>query len=295
MGFGVLAVIALAGAGGMGCKPKQKAEKAASSAMPLLLEDLADLRAADHAGFAAYDAESGGRFSRVFGGTRNSDVVEYLDARLHHFFDPSDPSVSFSPAWFFGNQPPPDQKLGQGLLVLAQNVGLTLWLIGEAYGVSVDFNHQGRSVPVDSSRVGIMMLGGGYAMKGHYPDGSTFDLPAFYRQSVILHEARHSDCTGGISADQLRKFREAQEFDGMNCGHTHVLCPEGHVYAGEPVCDNEAWGAYTVAETFLRGIQAEAEEGSLEWQIATGAVIDNLSRVLVSQAGDPDMSSAGVR
>jgi len=84
-------------------------------------------------------------------------------------------------------------------------------------------------------------------------------------------------------------------FSGRLCGHTHVICPDSHEMHGLPACDNESWGAYTVAAVYLHAMKRVEDEHEINWQIVNSMAIDADSRVLVSRTDQPDMTSQGVR
>jgi hypothetical protein len=291
----VVSIATLAGCGG-----DKKSDQAPheATAMETLTSDIANLRSIPHDGFAMYDAMNGGKFSRIFGGTGPSEIANYLDTRLHHYFDPSDKSVHLSPEGIMGPDPFGGQDLGDGVVMGAANMGTAMWYLSQVYSTPVTFSYQGKNVPIDSSRAGVMMIGKGYnQLSAQTQDGGTIAIPPFYRQAILLHEARHSDCTGGLAASDIGDLRAGtKSFEGRPCGHTHVICPPGHdAYSGKPACDNESWGAYRVGEVFLRGI---AQDSNLSWtdsQIARIMYMDNESRILVTETGLADMSSEGVK
>ncbi len=294
------AVLALASTA---CKPKETKDPEPGP-IDQLNSDLAQLRGSSHPGFVNFDQTSGGTFSHVFGGPTTADAVNYLDTRLHHYFDPADPSVTLSPRGILGPDPfgADAQKMGKGLVLGAANIGAALWFSSVMNTIPVVFNYQGQSVPIDSTRAGVMMIGPGY-MQNHQKtrDGTDFTIPPEYRQAILFHEARHSDCSGGLTADQILNARMSPDtgLSGISCAHTHVKCPVGHPYEGQPACDNEPWGAYTVGEMFYRGVRddpaMDSQSNSIPWQIANIVIADDESRVLVPRTGTADMSSEGVK
>lgn len=299
-------MVALLGvvAGFSGCKPKERAHK--RTPMELVQDDLADIRVKEHPGFAIYDRQTNGEFSNFFGGSTTADVVGYLDARLRHYFDPDDASVAISPSWIFNQDWLTGDQRATGATKKgetgAANIGMLAWIAGLTANTPVEMRIAGRSIPVDSSRTGIMMIGEGYkeTTKDRYEN--TIVLPPEYRQYFLVHEARHSDCTGGISSlevDRIRRGRSSDELDhavrDIHCGHMHIKCPAGHDFEGIPACDSEAWGAYTAGEIFYRAVREDPNISELDFQIASIVIIDTASRTQVSRSGRPDMSSSGVR
>ncbi len=294
----VLAVIS-------GCSsPDSNSPSSSPTPVELLNSDLADLHAREHSGLTTFDQTSGGAITQIFGGTRSADLVAYLDARLHAYFDPADPTAEMTPSSLFNQNflrqatppPPTNGKVG------AANMGIMLWIAGQVANTPVTFSLQGRSIPVDSPRAGIMMIGEGYESATQTAKGQTIALPPEFRQAILLHEARHSDCTGGLSTADLNALRSAQNDDDtdklvatMHCGHLHVKCPAGHDFAGIAACDHESWGAYTVGEYYYRGVREDAGISSLNRAIADAVIVDYAGRTLVPRTGQPDMTSTGLR
>jgi len=280
-----------------------KKEEPARTKMELLQSDLADLKTKDHPGLKIFDQDSNGTFTKIFGGTSKEDVSAYLDARVHHYFDPLDRETYVYPAsvleqtWLRGS----DAKVSGGHSGAA-NVGTTLWLAGTIAKTPVTYVDHGQSFPVESTRTGIVMLEEGYLESEPAKDGSTIQLPPEYRQMILMHEARHSDCTGGLSNADATEISGDTSIDGLDktlhtihCGHLHVKCPAESDYAGIQACDSEAWGAYAVGEYFYRGVAQDPDISSYNFQIARAVIIDMQTRTLVRRSGEPDMSSEGFR
>jgi hypothetical protein len=230
--------------------------------------------------------EPGSYFAKIFGSPDNSGVMRYLSERVHYIL----PRAAKL-----------DSRLSHStfrVYTLALNVGTMLWF--EAMGDSpkpYSLRVGQTLVPIQSSRVGIIQLGEGYTLK----DASPALTSPILRIATLIHEARHSDCTGGISSSDLEKLLTGDDPDKSNCGHLHVRCPEGHRYDGVYACDDEAWGAYSVEATYLTGIIKKCSNCSAEEKaIATTLFADSLDRVipatemLAGKLGDPDMSSSTV-
>ncbi len=225
------------------------------------------------------------RFGQIFGAADQDGVLTYLDERLG-FIIPYE--ADLRPRLVFD-----EVDDGADPMIVATNVGTVLWMNAEAGSRrQLYFRFDKGAVRVDSSRVGIIMLGKGYSES----------LDPIERIGTHVHEARHSDCTGGLSFADLRRVRENELPRSLSCGHLHVACPPGHPYEGLFACDEHAWGSYAVQAIFYatvaRGCAGCSER---ERQIALVAGADAASRVLVLDAmldgdfGDPDMSSSGLQ
>jgi|GEM_PF-1512832 len=267
------------------------------------------------------DARNHQIFSKIFGGTTGVEVRAFFDARVHHMVDLAKASVSpsqfASEKWLTPPAPsspapaptsPPDGANNNpkaGLKIGALNIGSALWLEGLINQVSVVMQLDGVAVPLESSRTGIISFGEGYAAEETLSDGRVIPLPAEMRQSILLHEARHSDCTGGINDALIADLQnmtdsEATEkkYPNFTCAHLHRTCTGGD-FKGLPICDNEAFGAYTVGAVYALASYGSAPEG-LNQRIMKLLFVDQISRVQVDieklfggELGDPDMSHTG--
>jgi hypothetical protein len=277
----------------------------------LLASDLADLGSYKSAGAIQYDQQNNGIFTQIFGGTTSADLTNYLNTRVHYYID-KDQDVSISPA-DFQNMGWTQETLLKTLAdtnndatVCAVNVSIEYWILGLLNNTLVTFNFNDQNVPLTSARTGIVVLGDGYsdtiAIKDGQGNSNTVSLPAFYRQSILLHEARHSDCTGGLSDFQLSRISQetsAAEFsandDAGTCGHLHIMCPSGD-YQGLYACDDEIYGAYGVQDVFLDAAELQLQidnPDSVEDHLAIMMEVDTKSRLLDDGRGAeyPDMSS----
>jgi hypothetical protein len=257
------------------------------------------------------------RFSEIFGGVKASDVYRYLDERIHYLVkDDFTNTIKFKyNDWV--NDPDEEKKLKtQGGQVGAANIGTQLWLQSavDASPEATTFPLGGHAVVIDSSRTGVFILGDGYTTSTGVP---FVGIPAEVRQSIVVHEARHSDCTGGITEQSLKELRgyrdyhETQaEFEQMSCGHLHAECPAGHSMAGLPACDSprDIWGAYAVQAIFLESLVnqkiAENKDSSFTlsaFGIMSMMAMDSYDRLLYNAAdlrqgklGKIDLSSSGI-
>src|SRR5262249_43977453 len=107
---------------------------------------------------------------------------------------------------------------------IAYNIGFLKWVQALAEGSTpkrIPVGNQWVTIP-SSRAVGILGVSNTYLV-----------LPSLSeRISVLIHEGRHSDCTGGLPLSDLESFRRTSRgLEGLfsiqntDCGHTHILCP----------------------------------------------------------------------
>jgi hypothetical protein len=185
----------------------------------------------------------------------------------------------------------------------ARNVGTSLFLESTILflrsGAMLGFkNFEGVTEAVTSPRVGIMQLGELYK----HPELIGNADASLERMGILIHEARHSDCTGGLSQGDLDLLQSGRLPINNSCGHSHVKCQSGSL-AGLYACENHAWGAYytgamfdgAIAKTCIGCTEAEKQVGKI-------SAFDSLSRIhpVVLKAmkdgilGAPDMSHSEV-
>lgn len=246
---------------------------------------------------SSVNAASGSLFESAFGGTRVDAVVQYMGERVHYILAPDLPISARIEMGATAPEPSPSpsspqdpQKRG---IVLATNVGTVVWMIQEAHPEeSLFLRFNSERVHFETSRVGLIQLGKSYASAA---------LTSLERATVLVHEGRHSDCTGGLMQSDLAKIR-AGEYPASNlCGHRHVACPAGHALEGLPACDEHPWGAYSIEAIYASAIEKTCDKCTSEQrELAAVAKLDALSRILVlepmlkGELGLPDMSSSGV-
>jgi hypothetical protein len=178
----------------------------------------------------------------------------------------------------------------------ALNISTLFWLEAAVANTQVKLTVNDQVIPITSTRTGVMVLGEGYKATTSDTQGNSYPLPPEYRQAILVHEGRHSDCTGGLPQRELEIMRAAtsatdfhQQIPLPHCGHTHVICPSG-TYKGIPACDVERFGAYTVGAVYLAAmLGGQTDEVALK--ILQTAVLDNESRFLGSAAQSPDEQS----
>lgn len=212
-------------------------------------------------------------FRAFFQGFSGESVVSFLNERMHYIVSPRHPDGY-----------PAEPSL------IALNLGTGLWFEGLAAGqktVTVEFGDD--EIEISSTRTGVIQV---------FPDYEAF--AGMTRTGVWAHEARHSDCPGGIDQAGLNRL-SLGEVPNEICAYVHSTCPPGHPYEGMPACDELPWGAYTVSAIFSRSIfQYCVECSEAERQEALATTIDmqqrvkNFDEVIDGNAGRPIMSSAGL-
>jgi hypothetical protein len=234
-------------------------------------------------------------FDKTFAGVDADSVIRYLNTRVHYVI-PASVALESRLGFFHDALAARRWATSSQIYTMAVNVGTALWYESLADGSGkLGFKIDENLVPLDSSRVGIIQLGQGYTLKdkGHYA------FPQFARISTLIHEARHSDCTGGITRGDIDLIRQGEFPEHRECGHLHSRCPVGHNYEGAYACDQEAWGAYAVQGVFTASLVKNCANCSeAEQKVALAVFSDAISRViplddmLAGKLGNPDMSSS---
>lgn len=234
------------------------------------------------------DGSVGESFSQLFGGNGQDAVVRFVDDRVNYLL-PAGVDVDRRLRHLMRHV---SDHEDESFRVMASNVGTVLWMISEALenGDLRSLFGEGE-VQLDSSRVGIIQIGGGYWQGTSWLE----------RMGTQVHEARHSDCTGGLTRADLQRIKNQELPDNPTCGHLHEICPEDHAYVGLPACDRHAWGAYAVQAVYFAVLARSCSNcNGGEIQLAEVIASDAASRILVldemlsGQLGSPDMSSSGV-
>ena len=222
-------------------------------------------------------------FNEIFGGPSNLDVLRYIVERVNWIISPSanlDTDIVTLPL-----------QMNSPVVVVATNIGTAIWYQSVADRVpDIGLIIGTTSVPIKNSRVGLIQLGKDYS-----------DFIPLFRISTLIHEARHSDCTGGLAADDIVRLHLGKAPLSNTCGHLHSECPAGHDYENLHACDDHPWGAYSVQFKFLAAYIKSCTSCSIKEQnLALALFADATSRVLVlddmlsGKYGNPDMSSAEV-
>lgn len=223
------------------------------------------------------------RFSDVFSGNNSSDVYNYLDERLNYILSATtkleDRVTRTSNSIFEAT-------------TLASNQGTALWfeaIIRSPENLEIEINN--KKILINSSRIGIVQLGEAFPTLG-----------TIWQLNTLVHEARHSDCSGGIYASDIERLKNDQLPLNHACGHIHDICPLGHDLEGEYACDSHAWGAYAIESIYAAGIAFSCGNCSeTEKSVSEQILIDSASRLLYDiedlldgLLGKPDMTSSAI-
>ncbi len=234
----------------------------------------------------------------VFGGAGPEALLDFLDQRISIVLSQSTnieeririntSPVRFEPSAFGALASRLEANEEDGASRGATNLSV-LWFLQKSIEPDLlQFLVNGRLLSVASTRVGIIQLGPAFLR-----------VPVAVQAGVLLHEARHSDCTGGLWRSDLERIVAGDDPRGLACAHLHVLCPEEHEFAGLYACDAEAWGAYSVNLIYASGLASHCQDCSLQEQVvAEAAAADAATRLLLDvdamldgRLGAPDMTS----
>jgi hypothetical protein len=285
--------------GGGGSKSSGSSTYSSSSAEIKQLYQ-SDLQSLDSLmkGASSVDANYSNAFTKVFGGTSANSLRTYLNDRVKVAMTEEDLDAStLSPAallyqgWL--------QKVGpesafsatdKKVIVMASNFGSLLFLQGRVDGRTYRVTDpSGRLYTVTSSRSGMIELGSAYAT--YHPQIG--QIPREFRVGVLVHEGRHSDCTGGIPTGFVQKARAATSNAALlqslgvaqvQCTHMHITCPTGHSLAGIAACDADVWSAYGVDSIFNLANIANAASNSKERAVLEAIALDSLGRLPLNAA-----------
>lgn len=250
-----------------------------------------------------FDQNNRNIISKIFGGTRGIDLVSYLKTRVSLTYTEKELKNARQKVASRTGVSYKATSADSDTMVGAMNIGTALWLQSLEDRTNVTVNFGGQITPITSSRVGIVVFGEGYART----NSQGKEYPAEMRNMIMVHEARHSDCTGGITEADVELLRKAKDndiqatgFTKFSCGHTHQKCPSNHQYAGKLICDVHPWGSYAIGAIYVKAMLPKYEDGSFERSVLNALYIDQKNRALndVDQMlngafGDPNMSSSG--
>ncbi len=219
-------------------------------------------------------------FSQVFGGNSSSDVVRYLETRINYFISEStDIDSRLVPA----------SLAAHNFGVYGSNPSVFIWYEAKNFEPGdLRFQINGKQVEIVSSRIGVMQL------------GDIFNQSDTITQAItIVHEGRHSDCTGGALASDIESYATNQPIEKNECGQLHGICPAGHPNAGGS-CDVVPWGAYAVdfiyslsiAEACSSCSETEKQQGLVNAFNVSESTTYNFVDTVNGAFGPADMSSS---
>jgi hypothetical protein len=265
----------------------------------------------------ALEVGEGSLFDLTFGSTDMSGVIRFLDERVNLIVSRTTQLESIIvQTRYRGERPLPewmrsslnatskngDQDEGEAKgMVVASNPGGLFWMFREQMAPKADLEVRlgNLRVPLSTSRIGLMHIGEGYVARDK--NGEPL-LSSMERIGTLVHEGRHSDCTGGIDEIDLEMMRYGFLPRNPGCLHLHQPCPEGHALEGIPACDAHAWGSYAMGAVF--GVSVAKKCTNCTEEEIQGALIDALDsmerilpleEMMAGVRGAPDMSSSGVR
>ncbi|MGZ3806833.1 MAG: hypothetical protein ACXVCE_02005 [Bacteriovorax sp.] len=161
----------------------------------------------------------------------------------------------------------------QGFTVMS-NIGSALYLSGknsrQVYGMKISrgFLKTREKVAVTSPRTGIIQIGEGLFAPELTVNKDNADALAnsIFRLGTFFHESRHSDG------------------HGKSLSFMHVTCPAGHDYEGQPACDENLNGPYTVGALMMAEMSKACDENCSEKDKETLKllVVDSAGRILMT-------------
>ena len=221
-------------------------------------------------------------FSEIFGGTNSTAVFNYFDTRVNYALsastDVSSRFVTNSSAMSMYN-----------MQVFASNPSFLLWYTSKiSEPQDLKFLVNNTPIDIESTRIGVMQF------------GDIFTTSDTALQAITLvHEARHSDCTGGALASDVERFRSGLIPENKSCAHLHTFCPPGHPLEGIVACDAHPWGAYVIDAIYSLAISENCTSCTeTQKQAAEINFFDVVNRplfledLLNGEFGPPDMSSS---
>lgn len=298
----LIAIFLLLGA----CGKKGDSSTSGDEKALLFQEDLQAFKSRNYS--AVQQQVAGGQrlFAKIFGGNTGLDVRRYVDERVKRAwsndvvenFEIKDGNSFFKPKNNSESALSPEDKKK----MVAFNVSPSFYRIGLILGAPLTVKISGEVMKIDDPHFGILGLGEQYARQQKSPHtGKMFDVPVEVRLETIVHESRHSDCTGGIKSSDLvlaQKTGDPMALD-VRCGHIHSKCPAGHEYQGLYACDNHEWGAYGIGFVYLKSEILQMPEGRLK-EALKGMLADFGTRInydpftlfMDGKNIGPDMSSS---
>jgi hypothetical protein len=287
----------------------------------LLTSVVVDMMSAD------FVAEPGNAFARAFGVEGVDGVARYLDERIRYVLPSGVSGVRFRAGEILppGESPDPfevaaiDVGLEDNSGNDASNLSVALLPLAYAYRnqekMTVYLAFGGELVPMNAARMGVVRLGPLFAdtsLRFVGEDGQVYLRTWVSRSTTLVHEARHSDCTGGIAREDLDQLKRTGRFANESCGYLHAPCPEfirtedGRVYPHpyarlkRGVCDREVWGPHGMELAYLSGLRACRTCGEHEKQEILVKISEAIHRspspghALTPNSGTPDLSSKGL-
>jgi hypothetical protein len=260
----------------------------------LFNSDVAALSGTEVKSISKANAMIDNSFTKIFGGSSAADVKAFVETRVKHVYAVAEIQAFTADIVFtgghvetrplkdlFGNSEDPEVNPNSGSQLAGVNFGGGLAIMQAQNHVKVKVNLPSGQIEANTSRIGLIGLTKAYSV---LKDSANNDIPIPLegRVSVLIHEGRHSDCP--------------DSFDAPNCGYPHRICPAGHNLAGEPACDNSAWGPYAMQAIYLSATVDNYPAKSFESRVIDALATDNFSRVTQADLNlmsttSPDLTS----
>jgi len=214
-------------------------------------------------------------FLKNFGSLEGKALREFVSQRVHNFAS-SDffyirPENGRYTDWL--------RLIGfdeEGYGSLAYNEGMLFWLLGlldNTTFFSVLFS--GVKIMYDSPSSLVVLNFKNYQK-----------LNRVVRQSVLIHESRHSDCNVNISPHDLQMIRMAPSFeywrsrwDKPSCGYFHSVCHMRVSFMDVAQCDAVADGPLGLQSLFLAAMILNPRLDSMTKNILSESFYEHFSRI----------------
>ncbi len=234
------------------------------------------------------DGQMNGALTKAFGGSANSDVSLFIEERIKYVYNVSE-ALNFKVLFYssgsllgtmtmrdlIGGETDPAKDFTAGMNI---GTGLAMEEYNNGYDIKVQLPE--GLVEAGSYRMGLVFITKHYSVQLG-DKGKQYTRPTEGRVSILVHEARHSDCPNGQGK--------------ADCGFGHGECTSGDM-AGLPACDNSLWGPYAMGALYLKATQNNHPYDSTEYRIIEFMADDALSRLDTAQKNalynsDPELDS----
>lgn len=222
-------------------------------------------------------------FSQIFGGNNSSSVVKYLETRVNYALSEStdlNSRIAISAG----------VNALHAFEIFASNPSTPLWYFAKSSEpANVMFIINDKPVDITSSRIGVMQFGSLYSQSAPSVQAAT-----------LVHEARHSDCTGGATAADVERAGRGESPQNHECGHLHDICPPGHPAEGIAGCESLPWGAYIIDAIYSAAImgacdtcsETDKQAAEINFNDVIQRPLYDIQKLLNGDFGPPDMSSS---
>jgi hypothetical protein len=278
--------------------------------LDLVKQDLQALQTESFNGVSRLDPILRERFIDMFGGTSSVEVRKYFHSRLNYFLYPSLSGYEVSPSTFkYQGWTKPARPSKGGPSTIAFNLGSMFWLQSLVDGTPVSIADQGTVIHFDSHQSNVVQLSAQYTDVHYFEDGTYVRIPAAFRLGVLAHEARHSDCTGGVTEEDLENMRSAVSYEDFlqrsprfECAHFHSVCVIDPGGPEIPACDEHSWGSYMFSWVYAEAMAADPDKSEHEKQLLNSMAISfkqrlrkfDVDAVMADTHQKPNMTGQGM-